>query len=90
MPQETEINAQRLYDYLQAFNVLLIDVRSRERFDEGHVFVQNIVCIEPAALRPNKSAEELQEALVLAPEHEYELFSRRHEFDLVVYYSTLR
>lgn len=85
-PQETEIRASRLFDYLNQFNVLVIDVRNRENFDSGHIFHRNIICIEPTALRPHKSADELQEALVLGPEKEYELFDRRHDFDLVVYY----
>lgn len=86
MPQETEINAQRLFDYLRTFNVLLIDVRSREEFDAGHIWCQSIVCIEPTALRPHKSAEELQETLVIGTDNEYALFAQRHEFDLVVYF----
>lgn len=85
-PQETDVNADKLYDYLSAFNVLLIDVRSRSDFDSGHIFGRSVICIEPTALREYMSAEELQEALVLSPEDEGNLFDRRNEFDLVVYY----
>lgn len=85
LPQETQINAQRLYDYMTQYTVLLIDVRTRDDFDSGHIFGQ-VVCVEPAALRPQRSAEELQEALIVSPEKEQNLFAGRHNFDLVVYY----
>lgn len=86
LPLETKINAEKLYDYLKTFDVLLIDVRSREDYDAGHIFSTNGMCIEPAALRLNMSADELQESLVLSPEAEQVLFDQRDEFDLVVYY----
>ncbi|KAF2139418.1 uncharacterized protein K452DRAFT_254814 [Aplosporella prunicola CBS 121167] len=85
-PREFQISAEKLYDYLKPYNVLLIDVRNREEFDDGHVFVNSIMCIEPTALRPEMSAEQLQEALVLSPDVEQAMFERRNEFDLVVYY----
>lgn len=31
--------------------VLLLDVRSREEFDGGHIHTKSIVCIEPIVLR---------------------------------------
>ncbi|THC92335.1 hypothetical protein EYZ11_008204 [Aspergillus tanneri] len=37
-------------------------------------------------LKENVSAEELEERLVVSPEHEQSLFERRNEFDMVVYY----
>ncbi len=86
LPRESQITAGRLYDYLSMYRVLLIDVRSREEFDAGHVFCNNIVCVEPAALRPHMSAEELADALVLSPEKEQAFFDWRNEYDLVVYY----
>ena len=85
-PQETDVSARKLYDYLQTFNVLLIDIRSRAQFDSGHIASDTIICVEPAALRHNMSAEELHESLVLSPEEEQRLFDRRNEFDIVVYY----
>jgi len=86
LPLETKITAEKLYDYLKTFDVLLIDVRSREDYDAGHIFSNNGMCVEPAALRLNMSADELQESLVLSPEPEQILFNQRDEFDLVVYY----
>ncbi|MCJ1273315.1 ubiquitin-specific protease doa4 [Puttea exsequens] len=80
------ISASELYDYLQKSNVLLIDVRSRQDYDEGHIFATSIICIEPVGLKTGLSAEELEDRLVMSPESEQNLFGRRDEFDLVVYY----
>ena len=85
-PQETDVDVEKLYDYLQQFNVLLVDVRPRSEFDSGHILARSIICVEPTALRRHMSAEELLEALVLSPEEEQSLFERRNSFDLVVYY----
>ncbi|KAH3095739.1 hypothetical protein KXV36_004399 [Aspergillus fumigatus] len=86
LPHSTTITAQALLEYLRKYNVLLIDVRPREEFDGGHIYAKSIICIEPVALKENVSAEELEERLVVSPEHEQSLFERRNEFDLVVYY----
>lgn len=85
-PVESQITAERLYDYIRMYNVLLIDVRSREEFDAGHIFVHSIMCVEPASLQDGISAEQLQDRLVISPDEELSLFERRNEFDLVVYY----
>ncbi|KAJ5550205.1 hypothetical protein N7461_004903 [Penicillium sp. DV-2018c] len=86
LPCSTTITAQSLLENLRKFNVLLIDVRPREQYDNGHVYAKSIICIEPVILKENVSAEELEERLVVSPEHEQALFERRNEFDLVVYY----
>ncbi|RDW78526.1 putative ubiquitin C-terminal hydrolase [Aspergillus mulundensis] len=86
LPHRSTISAQELLDHLRRYNILLIDVRSREDYDSGHVYAKSIICIEPVALRENVSAEELEERLVVSPEHEQSLFERRNEFDMVVYY----
>lgn len=86
LPIETVISAEKLYDYNKMFNVLLIDVRGREEFDQGHIFSLSIMCIEPTAMRREMSAEELQDSLVLSPDDEQSMFERRDTFDLVVYY----
>ncbi|KAL4887161.1 hypothetical protein BJY04DRAFT_177488 [Aspergillus karnatakaensis] len=86
LPHKSTVSAQELMAYLQQYHVLLIDVRPREEFDGGHVYAKSIICIEPVVLRENVSAEELEERLVVSPEHEQSLFERRNEFDMVVYY----
>lgn len=80
------VTAPELYERLQSLNVLLIDVRSREDYDQGHIFAKSIMCIEPIGLRPGLSAEELEEGLVVSPEMEQSFFESRDSFDLVVYY----
>ena len=86
LPMDTSITAEKLAGHLRRYNVLLIDVRERHLFDEGHVFHSSILCIEPVSLREGVSAEELEERLVVSPDNEQTLFERRNEFDIVVYY----
>ena len=86
LPNPTVILAEELYDRVREFNVLLIDVRNRDEYDQGHIFAKCIMCIEPLSLRHDVSADDLEERLVVSPEAEQLLFERRHEFDLVVYY----
>ena len=80
------INAVKLQDLLRLSNTLVIDVRSREDYDEGHIFATSVLCIEPIALRLGMSAAELEERLVVSPHAEQSLFERIDEFDTVVYY----
>ena len=61
-------------------------MRTRTEFDSGHILAKSVMCIEPVILREGVSAEDLEERLVLSPESESNLFSRRDEFDLIVYY----
>lgn len=84
--REIRIGAERLYDYLKMHSILLIDVRNRDEFDDGHIYTQSVICIEPTALRKDMSAEDLQDSLVLSPESEQNMFFNRDRYDLVVYY----
>jgi len=86
MPLEIEMTAEKLHDYLRMHEVLLIDVRSREDYDTGHIFYRTSMCIEPEAIRSGMSADQLQEALIVSPDEEIALFNSRDRFDLVVYY----
>lgn len=86
LPFNSTVTASALLDYMRKYSVLLIDVRSRDLYDSGHIYGSSIICVEPVALKENVSAEELEERLVVSPEHEQTLFERRNEFDLVVYY----
>lgn len=86
LPQVTSLKAEELYERLQEYNVLVIDVRRREEFDEGHISANSVMCIEPLDLRQGVSAEQLEESLVVSPATELALFERRDFFDLVVYY----
>jgi ubiquitin carboxyl-terminal hydrolase 8 len=86
IPHDPIVDVNTLASYMRKYNVLLVDVRERSIFDEGHVLASSIICIEPLSLRSGMSAEELEERLVISPDHELSLFERRDEFDLVVYY----
>lgn len=86
IPHVPTVSAPDLIDYLRKYNVLLIDVRPREQYDAGHVYAKSIICVEPVVLKENVSAEELEERLVVSPDHEQSLFEKRNEFDIVVYY----
>ncbi|KAI4606876.1 hypothetical protein J4E81_010038 [Alternaria sp. BMP 2799] len=83
---ELEIDASMLYDYYRMYNVLTIDVRDRTDFDAGHIFVRNIMCIEPLTLRDGDSAEQLLDRLIISPDEEQDMFDKRADFDVVVYY----
>ncbi|KAI9734004.1 MAG: ubiquitin-specific protease doa4 [Cirrosporium novae-zelandiae] len=80
------ITVDTLYEYLRKYRILLIDVRSRQDFDTGHIFSSSIICVEPLDLRSGMSAEDLEERLIISPDNEQKLFERRNEYDLVVYY----
>ncbi|KAI9887730.1 MAG: ubiquitin-specific protease doa4 [Watsoniomyces obsoletus] len=87
---EFVISATQLYHMLQRgsdqLSVLLMDLRGRAEFDEGHIYAPSVICVEPICLRPGMSAEDVAEALVLSPENEQRLFQHRHRFDLIVMY----
>jgi ubiquitin carboxyl-terminal hydrolase 8 len=86
IPHNAMIDPQTLHEYMTKYNVLLVDVRERSSFDEGHIMASSIMCIEPISLREGLSAEDLEDSLVLSPDNEQTYFSRRNEFDILVYY----
>lgn len=85
IPHERTISPDRLVEYIRKYNVLIIDVRDRGTYDQGHVFTTSIMCIEPISLNEGMSAEELEDRLVVSPDSEQALFEKRNEFDIVVY-----
>lgn len=90
LPVSTTATAEELMEYLkvgsQELSILLVDVRSREEFDTGHIMAPNIICVEPLLLRKGISAAALADSLVLSPDNEETLFKKRETFDLVIYY----
>lgn len=90
LPDTSTVTAQELMEYLNrgfnALSILLVDIRDREDFNDGHIMSHSIICVEPIILRSEISAEELAQSLVLSPEAEQNLFDKRDTFDLVVYY----
>jgi ubiquitin carboxyl-terminal hydrolase 8 len=75
-----------LQDEAKSQSLLLVDIRARRDFDEGHIMAPYIICIEPTILRENCSAVDLEEALILAPDYERQLYQNRHQFEKIVYY----
>jgi ubiquitin carboxyl-terminal hydrolase 8 len=87
LPSEgREIDPNMLFDYMAMFQVLLIDVRSRQDFDQGHIDSPATICVEPLTLRREMTDDQIQDTLILSPDIEQSLFARRDKFDLVVYY----
>ena len=83
---QKSISATELASRLKTSSVLLIDVRNRTDYDEGHIMAISIICIEPFLLKPGLSAEDLEESLFVSSELEQSLFDHRDEFEYVVYY----
>jgi ubiquitin carboxyl-terminal hydrolase 8 len=80
-----------LHEYMQkgsnVVRLLLIDVRSREDFDDGHILSQSTICVEPAVLaRGDVSAAQIEESMGIAPDEEMQAFEQRGKFDVVVFY----
>ncbi|KAK1238322.1 hypothetical protein MKX07_006468 [Trichoderma sp. CBMAI-0711] len=89
IPEGDRITPEELFEAMKAkgFSVLIIDVRAREDFDEGHIMSSSTICIDPNILtRANISADEIAESLVLSPSQEQTQFERRASYDLVVFY----
>jgi ubiquitin carboxyl-terminal hydrolase 8 len=86
LPTETIITADRLFDFLKLYDILLIDLRNRQDFDDGHIESNTILCVEPLQLRPGISAADIQNSLSISPDEEDALFEKRDQFDLIVYY----
>ncbi|OTA62387.1 cysteine proteinase [Hypoxylon sp. EC38] len=67
--------------------ILIIDVRDRVSFDEGHINYPGTICVEPEILmRENISADDIADSMVLAPPDERLAFEQRDKVDLVVIY----
>lgn len=91
VPDGETISVEDLLRFMRAgtkdISILLIDIRNREEFDDGHIMSQATICLEPEVVsRPDISANQIADSMVLAPAAEQLLFEKRHEFDLVVFY----
>lgn len=82
------ITAEELFQAMkQTGSVLIIDIRSRVEFDEGHIMSSSTICVEASILlRDNISAAEITESLVLSPNQEQSQFDQRNKYELVVFY----
>ncbi|KAI1473239.1 cysteine proteinase [Daldinia caldariorum] len=90
IPNGDDITAAALAELISKYpqvDVLVIDIRDRESFDEGHIKSAKTVCIEPEILmRENVSADEIADSMVLAPSNERLAVEQRDRVDLVVIY----
>lgn len=90
IPDSTTVTAEDLMNYLRygshILKVLLVDVRSREDFESGHILTPSIICVEPITIRPGISAEQLGDSMIINPDSEQALYEHRHDFDLMVFY----
>lgn len=69
------------------FSILLIDVRPRSEYEDGHILSAATICIEPEILqRPGIEATNVEEAMEVGSAEEKRLFESRYSFDLVVIY----
>ncbi|KAK4056815.1 ubiquitin-specific protease doa4 [Microbotryomycetes sp. JL221] len=93
IPFTSEVGPQQLYDYLTSAQaekgkgprVLILDVRSREEFDNGRVLGETC-CLEPIVLRRGITSSQIESALSLSPNHEQDMFAARGNYDMVVVY----
>lgn len=56
MPKSTLCTPKELHGFIHniGYNVLVLDVRSREEFDKEHIKASAIVCLEPLVLKREK------------------------------------
>lgn len=82
------IDVERLYGLMKArLSILIVDIRPRDEFDEGHIMSTSTICVEPDILiRENLSCDQISESLVLSPDSEQSVFDKRNEYDLLVVY----
>lgn len=91
LPEGDIITVEELVKYQRIgskdFRILVIDVRSRSEFEEGHILSSATICIEPDILQRDRiEAADVEDAMELGPPMEKWHFERRYEFDMVVFY----
>ncbi|SPO04974.1 uncharacterized protein DNG_07659 [Cephalotrichum gorgonifer] len=89
IPPGDSLTPEQLADLMKtrSSSILMIDVRPRVDFEEGHILSQTTICIEPSVLlRDNISADNIAESNILAPSQEQQQFERRDKFEVVVLY----
>ncbi|CAJ0915485.1 4802_t:CDS:10 [Entrophospora sp. SA101] len=69
-----------------AQKILLLDVRHRNDFDQGHIKAKNIICLDPLITKDGISSIDIESKLLISPKKELDLFKKRDDFDLIVLY----
>ncbi|KAL8278990.1 hypothetical protein RQP46_008659 [Phenoliferia psychrophenolica] len=93
LPFSSDILPADLYAYLEMAlgedgrgpRVLMLDLRTREEFDAGHV-IGEVVCLEPIVIRDGRTGYDLESSLTLSPPSELSMFSSRNKYDVIVVY----
>lgn len=89
LPEGDIITVEDLLKYQrnEQCRVLLIDVRPRADFEDGHILSSSTICIEPDIIdRPGIEAQDVEDSMVLGTAEEKDHFERRHDYDMVVIY----
>lgn len=91
LPKGNVIAVDELVKYQQMgskdFSILLIDVRPRSEYEDGHILSSATICIEPEILqRPGIEARNVEDSMEVGSAEEKRLFEGRHSFDMVVIY----
>ncbi|KAG6876190.1 hypothetical protein C0992_000552, partial [Termitomyces sp. T32_za158] len=89
IPVSGTTTANELVEYLDHHKILLLDVRNRSEFYQGHIEYKGaaIACVEPSIFRDeNLTISELERAMANAPSGERSVFSNRDKFEIVVIY----
>ncbi|KAF3761984.1 cysteine proteinase [Cryphonectria parasitica EP155] len=69
------------------YRILLIDVRSRASFEDGHIFSSATICVESEVIqRPHIEASDVEDSMEVGATEEKRLFEKRHDFDMIVIY----
>ncbi|KAG5725039.1 Ubiquitin carboxyl-terminal hydrolase 4 [Termitomyces sp. T112] len=89
IPVSGTTTAHELLEYLDHHKILLLDVRNRSDFCNGHIEYKGaaIACVEPSLFwDENLTILELEQAMSNAPSEERSVFSNRDKFEIVVLY----
>lgn len=89
LPEADIITVEELLKYQrnEQCRILIIDVRPRADFEDGHILSSSTICIEPDILgRPGIEAQDVEDSMVLGTAEEKDHFERRHEYDMIVIY----
>lgn len=89
LPDGDIITVEELLKYQKTarLRILLIDVRARDDFEDGHILSSATICIEPEILdRPRIEATDVEDSMEVGSSEEKIHFERRHDFDMVVIY----
>ncbi|KAF8645081.1 hypothetical protein AX16_008139 [Volvariella volvacea WC 439] len=87
LPITNAASPKELVDIMNHYNTLTIDLRDRRDFNREHIQSSAVICIEPIVLnRKGVDADEIENAMTVAPQQEFTMFNNRDKFELIVIY----